>query len=524
MIDRPLEGVAAQSLRSDPSGPPALEAFELSKTFVKGKPALDHVDVVVQAGEIHGLLGQNGSGKSTFVKILSGYHAPDHGGRLRIGGHEVPLPMSAKRCRMYGLAFVHQDLGFIDDMSIQDNLRVGRYSKGRFGQVLVNADKESTSRLLEEFDLHYDPSTPVESLSAAERAILGIARAVDQVSDRNSGLLVSDEPTAALGGEGVRHVFDALRVAARRGLGVLIITHRMDEILEVTDRVTVLRDGRVVGRMPTSEATEERLIQLIVGDRLGSLYPEKSHSAAQDSARWFQVSSLRYGKTLEDVDFSAGKGEIVGLTGLQGSGFEDVPIAIGAREGHVHGSVRIGETEFHLGSSPVRARMRAGMAILPADRKATGGAMELTVRENVSMPRISEFFRKGFLRYYYEAADVEEILHEFMVSPPEPEARFGSLSGGNQQKAILGKWVKTRPSVLVLAEPTQGIDIGARKDVFRILRSLADAGTTLIIASNEYEDLAHLCDRVIIFQKGRISGELHGGDLSEEAIVRSCYV
>ena len=495
----------------------------MSKTFVKGMPALDNVDLEVLAGEIHGLLGQNGSGKSTFVKILSGYHAPDHGGRLRIAGHEVPLPMSAKLCRTYGLAFVHQDLGLVDDMSIQDNLRVGRYSKGRFGQVLVKTDREATRCLLEEFDLHYDPATPVGELSAAEKAILGIARAVDQVSDRSSGILVSDEPTAALGGEGVRHVFEALRVAARRGLGVLIITHRMDEILEVTDRVTVLRDGRVVGRMSTAEATEEHLVQLIVGDRIGSLYPEKNPAAGLESARWFQVSSLQYGKSLKGVAFSAGKGEIVGLTGLQGSGFEDVPIALGAHGGHVQGSVRIGDVELRLEASAVRARMQAGLAVVPADRKATGGAMDLTVRENLSMPRISEFFRKGFLRYYYESADVEEILHEFTVSPPDPEAKLGSFSGGNQQKAILGKWVRTRPSALVLAEPTQGIDIGARKDVFRILRALADAGTTLVIASNEYEDLAHLCDRVIVFQNGRIASELHGWDLSEEAIVRSCY-
>lgn len=524
MIEQPAAGAAPGDLRGGSSeGMLALEAEGISKTFVKGRPALADVNLRVRAGEIHGLLGQNGSGKSTFVKILSGYHSPDPGGRLRIAGHDVPLPMSAKLCRSFGLAFVHQDLGLIDELSIQDNIRVGRYSRGVFGQVVVRKDREATVDLLAHFGLDFDPRLPVGELSAAEKAIVGIARAVDEVSGRRSGLLVSDEPTAALGGEGVRQVFDALRVAAARGLGVLIITHRMDEILEVTDRVTVLRDGRVAGEMTTAEATEESLVQAIVGDKIGTVYPDRHAPVAPSLGAVFEVEHLNFGRLLKDFSFAAQKGEVVGLTGLQGSGFEDVPRALGAREGSVSGKVRVGGTDFLLGRTGVRRRMRAGLAIVPADRKASGGAMELSVRENVSAPRIEEFFRKGLLRPYFERVDALATLKEFMVNPAEPEARLDSFSGGNQQKAILGKWVRTRPIVLVLAEPTQGIDIGARKDVFRVLRSLADSGTTLVIASNEYEDLAHLCDRVLVFSDGGVAHELRGNEVEEERIVRCCY-
>jgi ribose transport system ATP-binding protein len=499
----------------------ALEVRGISKTFTKAQPALDSVDLVVAAGEIHGLLGQNGSGKSTLVKILSGYHSPDHGGKLFVAGKEVPLPVTPKIRRECGLSFVQQNLGLMDDLSIQDNVWVGRYTHGVLRNIHINVDRAATIRLLADFELEYDPLTLVEKLSAAEKAILAIARAVDEVSGRDTGVIVTDEPTAALGQEGVQKVLTALRVAAKRGLGVLFITHRIDEILDFTDRITVLRDGRVVGCVNTSEASEDDLVELIIGDHIGTLYPERDIGMKKESPR-VQVTDLVFG-TLQGIAFEGFKGEILGLTGLQGSGFADVPIALSTSSELVRGKISIDGKSLDLATAGVAERLKMGLKVVPADRTNSSIVPDLGVRENVSLPRIGEFFRKGFLRYYYESTDTQAALEEFLVVPASSEAVLSSLSGGNQQKAILAKWVKTKPVVLVLAEPTHGVDVGARRDIFRLLAALADQGMTLLIASNEYEDLANLCDRVLVFFKGDVKAELMGDDLREEVILRSCY-
>jgi ribose transport system ATP-binding protein len=510
--------------RSSPAIPghaTALEVHGISKTFVKGQPVLDSLDLRVGAGEIHGLLGQNGSGKSTFVKILSGYHSPDHGGRLFVAGEEVHFPMTPRKRRESGLSFVQQDLGLLDELSIQDNVRVGRYTRGIFRNVRVNVDRVATIELLADFGLEYDPSTPVGKLSAAEKVILGIARAVDQVNDSDTGVIVLDEPTAALGREGVRRIFTALHVAAKKGLGVLFISHRIDEIFDLTDRITVLRDGRVVGRVQTSEALQDDLVEMIVGDRISTLYPSRDTALGNKPPR-VQVTDLVF-ETLSGVTFEGYPGEILGLTGLQGSGFADVPIALSASPDLVKGKLSIDGNSLDLAAAGIAERSKIGLAVVPADRKESGAAQELRVRENVSLPRISDFFRKGMLRYHYESIDTQAVLEEFLVVPLNGEALMSSLSGGNQQKSVLAKWVKTSPLVLVLAEPTQGVDIGARHDIFRLLRSLADQGMTLLIASNEYEDLANLCDRVLVFVNGEVKTELVGDDLKEELILRSSY-
>lgn len=500
---------------------PVLRMDGMSKTFVPGQPpALENVYLTVFPGQVHGLLGQNGSGKSTLAKILAGYHTPDPGGRLWIGEHEVSLPVPVGAFRALGLSFVHQDLGLVDELSVQDNVRVGRYSHGMFRNVRADVDRVLTVKLLAEFELTREPECPLARLSAAEKAILAIARAVDELGDRTDGVMVLDEPTASLGRDEVAKVFAAIRAVGRRGVGVIFVSHRIDEILEITDRVTVLRDGRVVGERATAETTEEELVELIAGTRIKSMYPDKTFSATPTER--LQVRGLRYG-SLGPITFSARRGEVLGLTGLLGSGFSDVPQALTAPPGAVTGHVVIDTHDLNLHSEGISARRRAGLAVVPADRRSAGGALGLTVRENVSLPRISNFYRKGFLRFHWELEDAEEALTEFLVVPPRTEALLGELSGGNQQKAILAKWVRTRPLALVLHEPSQGVDVGARRDLFLLLRHLADEGITLVIISNEHEDLAHLCDRILVFRDGQIARELNAPGLTEDNILRACY-
>jgi len=500
----------------------SLVARNVSKSYTKGVYALDNVNLDVLSGEIHALLGQNGSGKSTFVKILAGYHSPDRGSEISICGSQVPLPINPRICSQYGISYVHQDLGLAEGLSVQDNVFVGRYTTGRLWNVSSKVDYAATCSLLDMFGLRVSPSALVGSLSAAERAILAIARAVDQLKGRAAGLIVADEPTAALGREGVKRVFEALSFAAQAGIGVLLVTHRIDEVLEITSRATVLRDGRVVADVVTDDVTESELVELIVGQNSIRRYHSRSPEVVAGLDSGCEVRNL-YFRGLSGLSFSVANGEILGITGLQGSGFEDIPNALLSPKGEASGVIRVDDVELVLENSDIRDRIVAGVAVVPADRKTAGASLELSLVENMTIPRISQFFRRGVLRYREEESDARAVASEFMVTPLVGGAALGRFSGGNQQKVVLGKWIKMNPKLLVLAEPTQGVDVGARNDVFSILSSLSMNGACLVVVSNEYQDLALLCDRVLVVKDGDVVQELDREGLSEQALIGACY-
>jgi ribose transport system ATP-binding protein len=478
---------------------------------------LQNLDLDVRPGEVHALLGENGSGKSTFIKILAGYHAPDPGASLKIRGQEVHLPLSVRDPAHLGIGFVHQDLALINSATVLENLRVGRFETGIGWRISWRSERRVARRALERFGLHIDPDATVSKLTAVERAMLAIARALEQLKDASRGILVLDEPTAYLPRDGVDRLFQSIKEVASGGFGVLFISHRLDEVQAISDRVTVLRDGRRIATTPTAELSEDELIRQILGFALPDLYPEP-HKVTGDPC--FGAQLLSPGGS--PFSLEATHGEVVGLTGLLGTGYEEVPYALfGATPASGHISVDGQVIDLH-GFTP-RAAIRAGLALLPAQRLEDGAVGEASVLENITLATLGRYFSRGWLRGRREMRESTEDLRRFSVRPAEPRRTFATLSGGNQQKVLLAKWFATNPRVLLLHEPVQGVDVGAKREIFDQIRESAERGAVVIVASSEYEDLAHLCDRVLVFRQGRVVAKLHGESLTHERILDYCF-
>jgi len=495
---------------------PVLAVEGLSKAF-GATQALDGVSLDVLPGEVHALLGQNGSGKSTLIKILSGYHQPDAGG-ISIRGERVRLPLPAGELRRLGVAFVHQDLALVETMSVLENLRVGRYETGRGRRILWRRERARARELLRRFDFDVDPNAPVSSLSQTERVIVAVMRALqDMEAGGGSGLLVLDEPTSALPVEEVGTLFAAVRQVTAAGSGVLFVTHDVDEVFRISDRVTVLRDGRLVATLERAWLDHQALVKLIVGRELVDLYPPSSGGG---EGTVLEVRGLS-GEHTAGVSFSVRRGEILGLTGLIGAGHDEVPYL-------VYGATAASAGEIELDGRPLgrpapQRSKQAGIALLPTDRQRLSGIPGATVKENITLPDLGSFRRRRGLDHRRERTAVERVLHAFEIRPNDPERPLSTLSGGNQQKTVLARWLRLEPRVLLLHEPTQGVDVGARSGIFQILREAVERGTSVVYASAEYEDLAHVCDRVLVFRRGRIVSELSGESLRHDVIVSHCY-
>jgi ribose transport system ATP-binding protein len=496
----------------------ALELRGISKSF-GGVRALDDVSLTVQAHEIHGLLGRNGSGKSTLIKILSGYHAPDSGGRLQVRGQDIPLPLQPGQAGRLGVCFVHQDLGLIPQLSVLENMRVNRYRPGLGWRIHWKAEREQVADDLAIFDIRVALDTAVGALSPVERALVAIARAFGDARRQRGGVVVLDEPTAYLPHDSVDRLFQSVRQASASGTAVIFVSHRLDEVMSLTDRVSVLREGRVVDTVETRAVDESRLIELILGRPLEGLYPV-ARPIDRDVA--VRVEKLQ-GTAVQDMSFSVHRGEILGLAGLVGMGQGEVASLLFGATRARSGLLSIGEDSFDLTAMTPRAAMRMGMALLPSDRLVAGGVASLSVRDNVSLPILASFNQRAWLHEGQENTHVERVLRAFDVRPPLPGHSLGTLSGGNQQKALLAKWLQLSPQVILLDEPSQGIDIGARKEIFDRIRGVVDRGACAILVSSEFEDLAGACDRVLICRYGSIVGELQGAALSADRVVELAY-
>lgn len=514
MSDVVIEGPAGHVQGSVP----ALRFHGLTKTFGPAR-ALDDVHFEVARGEIHGLVGRNGSGKSTLIKILSGYHAPDPGASLQIGGRDVPLPLPSVEAYRLGLAFVHQDLGLLPDLSVVENVRIGRFTTGAGWRINWKAERVLVGEALERFGVRVSPDTLVGELREVDRALVAIVRGLIDLRSHDHGILILDEPTAYLPRDSVQQLFETVRSVAANGTSVVFVSHRLDEVMGLTDRTTVLRDGKVVGTLTTAESNEEELIELILGGQLEDFYPEPSEPRSGVALRVRDLS----GSVAQDLNLEVHEGEIVGLTGIAGAGYDEVPYLLFGAKPARSGTVEVGATTLRHDQLTPKVTMNIGMALLPADRQRNSGVADLTLTQNVSLPVLASFFSGGRLHQRAERSTVAGLLTDYTVRPPIPEAKMGQLSGGNQQKALLAKWLQRNPPVLLLHEPTQGVDVGAKKDVFERLREAAVGGAAILFSSAEYEDLAHLCDRVLVFHEGRVAATLTGADLTEERIVEQCY-
>jgi ribose transport system ATP-binding protein len=506
------------------NGPPALELRDLSKSF-GGTKALDDASLEIRPGEVHGLLGENGSGKSTLIKVLAGFHTPD-AGELWVNGRPVPFPLHTGQFRELGLSFVHQDLGLIPSLTVIENLRIADLSSNKYRLHIPWARvRRQASGIFSQYGVAINPSAPVSALKPVECAMLAIVRAVEemraeeQAYDRK-GLLVLDEPTVFLPKADVDRLFALVREIVSGGDSVLFVSHDLDEVRDITDRVTVLRDGRNVGTVVTREATEGALVELIIGRRLTSLAAERDElgEAPVDT----RVRNLTGGR-LEGLSFEVHKGELVGLTGLVGSGFEEVPYFLFGASKPQSGRLEVAGNNLDLSQmSPSRA-VSLGIALVPADRQRDGAVDSLPIVDNMNLQVLDEFFNSIWLDRRRMKTRTVGLMTMYDIRPPQPELIYGTLSGGNQQKSLLAKWIQIDPTLLLLHEPTQGVDIGARQQIFKLLREVSGRGTSVICASSDYEQLAAVCDRVLIFGRGRIVQQLSGADVTKERITEQCY-
>lgn len=498
--------------------PYTLFAEGLSKSFA-GRQVLREAAIGVGRGEVVGLVGQNGSGKSTLIKILSGVYAPDPGGRLSILGREVTLPVSPGDPSRFGMSFVHQDLGLFERGTILENLRVGRYTTGLGWRILWRAERRACRVSLARVGIDLDPDAPVSALSQIDRALVAIARAVDHARmNRGGGVLVLDEPTSYLPRDAVERLFAAVRELCEDGFGIVFVSHRIDEVLALCDRIIVLRDGSVVAEMSAGSTTEDDVVAMMLGRSLRDFYPDHG-DAGGDVV--LAACAVR-GEGIHGLDVRVRRGEIYGVTGLLGMGQEQLLYLLaGARR--ASGVLELEGDEVALDHLTTRQARRLGIALLPADRLKSSGVQPATARENLTLATLRRYVRGGRIRPRLERSAALNLMREYDIQPLDPELPLRTFSGGNQQKTLLAKWLTSRPRVLLLHEPTQGVDIGAKRQIFRHIRAAADSGIAVVIASTEYEDLAALCDRVLVMREGRRVAELAGAKLNLDRLVDECY-
>jgi ribose transport system ATP-binding protein len=499
---------------------PALRVDDVSKRF-GGVSVLSDVSLEIAAGEVHGLLGENGSGKSTLIKILAGFHQPEPGGRLWVNGAEAKLPLAPGAFRDLGLSFVHQDLGLIPSLTAAENLFIGELVSRWSWRWSWRQRCRRAAAMFSAYGVEIDPARAVGELSRLEQAMLAIVRALEQSAAgarAERTLLVLDEPTVFLPRNGIEQLFVLIKSTVASGAAVLFVSHDLDEVREVTDRVTVLRDGRVQGTIATRSATKGELIEMIMGRAFA-----QSTVAHAPSPSGAAVSIKLRADGLAPLELDVRRGEIVGLTGLVGSGFERLPYLAFGAQAVDDGSLTVDGRTVQLASlTPTRA-LDHGVVLVPGNRQRDGSVAELSIAENVMLP-VLERYRRGLrLRRRALVRDTRVLLERFDVRPNEPRAPFGTLSGGNQQKAMLAKWLQVKPNLLLLDEPTQGVDVAAREQIFSIISQVAADGAAVICASSDHDQLARLCDRVLIFARGRIAAELRGDRVSKDAITEAAF-
>lgn len=503
------------------SPPPALEVRNLSKSY-HGKAVLAHFDLTLQVGEIHALVGQNGSGKSTLIKSLAGYHEPDPGSFVSVGGHELrfgsPSDSYALGCR-----FVHQDLGLVQSMSALDNLFLTSGFPSRFGSVQRKAAESQARAALQVVGLNVDLGQLVSTLGPADQTGLAVARALMAHEGRAVSVLVLDEPTATLPGHEVERLLAILRSTAAAGVAVIYVTHHLDEIPDFAHRVSVVRNGLLVGTWPATDVDRRQLVVELIGFELAAELTATRDIDAhpQPAMAALSVKSLRHNQLL-DLSVDVRSGEIVGLYGLTGSGREDALGVIFGAKPRDAGTVTVGSIDIPAGEPA--SSIKHGMGYLPPDRKTLSAMLHMTARENLTIVNVSPYWVGGVLRKKPEIREAERWFDELGVEPADGESSIlSTFSGGNQQKVLLAKWLRESPKVLLLDEPTQGVDVGAKIDVHRKIQQVASEGTAVLVSSTDVEELASLCTSVLILRNGRVAETLKGAKVSVSEINRSFH-
>lgn len=488
---------------------PVLEMRGISKAF-PGVQALKEVKLSLQPGEVMALVGENGAGKSTLLKILAGAQMPD-GGEIRVGGEAVKIE-SPEKARELNVAMIYQELSLAPHLTVAENVFVGREPRGRLGLVDFAKMKRETQTILSDaLNVDIDPAIEVRHLNLARMQMVEIARALAL----NANIIVMDEPTSSLAEDEVQVLLGLIKRLARQGVAVIYVSHRLEEVFEVADRIMVLRDGELVGVRETGKTNSDEIVTMMVGRQLEDLY---GHGARPDHGEVsLEVRGLSRTGSLHDVGFRVKAGEILGVSGIVGAGRTEMARAVFGVDGSDSGEILIKNRPVKI-SSPSQA-IAAGVGYLPEDRKLQGLFLGMSVRTNVSAACTGSISKNGFIRARQDREMAESSREKLRIRTPSVEQSVGSLSGGNQQKVVLAKWLAVDPEVLILDEPTRGVDIGGKAEIYALIRELARRGIAIVMISSELPEVLGLSDRVAVMREGRMVGTLDRSEADEEKVM-----
>jgi len=488
--------------------PALLRVSGIRKEFA-GVVALKDVSFELRAGTVHALMGENGAGKSTLMKVIAGIYRPD-GGKIQLHGKDVELPTPLAALD-HGIAMIHQELNLMSSMTVAENIWIRREPRNRVGLIDHSRLNRMTQDLFRDLDIDIAPDEPVRNLSVANRQMVEIAKAVSYESE----ILIMDEPTSALTEREVAHLFRIINTLRAKGTGIIYITHKMSELFEIADEVSVFRDGEHIATRPSSELTRDDVIRMMVGRDIDQMFPKVS---AEIGGVVLSVRNLTLEGVFADVSFDLRAGEILGVAGLVGAGRSNIAEAIFGVTPATSGTIHVNGKPVSVKSPQVA--MAHGMAFLTEDRKETGCFLGLTVQENMQMAALqSGFYRRGFVEQKRLSTACSELRDALKVKTPSMEQLILNLSGGNQQKALVGRWLLTKPKILILDEPTRGIDVGAKAEIHRMISTLASEGLAVIMISSELPEILGMSDRILTISQGKLTGILDRAEADQVKIM-----
>lgn len=484
-----------------------IEMRNISKSFGNNK-VLEKIDLELQSGQVHALMGENGAGKSTLMNILTGLF-PATKGTITIDGKEMAFA-NPQEAEEFGISFIHQEMNTWSDMTVLENLFLGREIKNSFGLLNQKAMKEKANQAFERLGVSIPLNAEIGKLSVGQQQMIEIAKSLlSEVS-----ILIMDEPTAALTDRETESLFSIINSLKAQGVGIVYISHRMEEIFRITDLITVMRDGLVVDTTPTNETTSDELVKKMVGRELEDYYPDKTAKIGEVA---FEVSHLS-GSDFEDVSFQVRKGEILGFSGLMGAGRTEVMRAIFGIDTLKSGQIKIDGQEVSI-ANPVQA-IEKGIGFLTENRKDEGLILDFSIKDNMTLPSTRDFSKHGFFDDKTSTEFVNQLIERLRVKSGTPKLPVGNLSGGNQQKVVLAKWIGIAPKILILDEPTRGVDVGAKREIYQLMNELAERGVPIIMVSSDLPEILGVSDRIIVMHEGRISGELSQSEANQELVMQ----
>jgi ribose transport system ATP-binding protein len=488
---------------------PLLEVRQVSKSF-PGVRALREVSLTLHQGEVLAVIGENGAGKSTLMKILAGVQAPDSG-ELRIDGQAVKLD-STRAATQAGIALIHQELNLADNLQVGANIFLGR-EPNRFGLIDKPRIRDQATLILEKVGLDIPPHTPLKNLPIGKQQMVEIAKALSF----DARILIMDEPTSSLSAHETQQLFKLIHELRIRGMSVIYISHRLGEVKELADRVTVLRDGVNAGELNQNEINHENMVRMMVGRDVSQFYGRSAHPLGHEVLRVEGLVTSTWPK--QSVSFSIARGEVVGVAGLVGAGRTEILRALFGVDRCLAGKVFVDGKPKTIRSP--RDAINSGLALVPENRKQQGLVVDMPVRANLSLASLKIHQRaKAFINFGYERAESKSMIDKLRIKTPHDHQVAKFLSGGNQQKIVIGKWLARKPKLLLLDEPTRGIDVGAKQEIYRLMETLAAEGTAILFVSSELEEIIGMADRVLVVHEGRIAGTLAREQLTEQSIMK----